>query len=337
MGRLRTHFFSCLEEGQYKFFPSKVLVDDIWTKRELTIALYCFCRRPCIAPDLHELIECKICKVWYHRCCILAPEKAWNVRKEPWSCLICKESIAYPDWGGRILINGKETKFHNTCTIDNFLAILHHVNVKSDGALCNQLLLENKGPYLVVGEMLALMRDGRFSESKYHWAQQLGLMSKRSVIDFYGELQPFWMNAFRDLFTFESMCSDPNCDMGRVLHTDAFSFIRFVDESGSLQEKVDKFMEEYAAACSELALTAGSVSDLTRSCTGVRSYSKKRLSENVPFLSVNVNGVVQNLDELPGTLHILEERYSLIGAVQFKDNHFTGVIYDSDGADITMV
>ena len=67
---MRNHLCICLEKGKITPFPKVKNSSNILTRSKhqtIKINVYCLCR----LPDLydHEMIQCDICKRWYHYKC----------------------------------------------------------------------------------------------------------------------------------------------------------------------------------------------------------------------------------------------------------------------------
>jgi hypothetical protein len=175
------------------------------------------------------------------------------------------------------------------------------------------------------------MESGEFSMAKYEWAKELGI-HKSEPINFYGDLYERWINPFQDLFSYQSTCSSKECDLGTVSHSGKFSFTGLTNSSAnSLEKVIQKYLVGHEGACRNEPRVTGKIVDLTGACDGVRSYSEKKLIEIVPFLSINVHGVVNSIEGLPRQLILCGNQYGLVGAVQHKSDHFVSVLVKEDG------
>ena len=84
---MRNHLCICLEKGKITPFPKVKNSLNILTRsthQTIKINVYCLCR----LPDLydHEMIQCDICKRWYHCKCVTVPEDVSSVF---WQCMKC--------------------------------------------------------------------------------------------------------------------------------------------------------------------------------------------------------------------------------------------------------
>ena len=84
---MRRHLWKCLRNQKMLMFPfTKERRSKNKVKTTQEIAVHCLCRLPSIGM---ELIECTVCKVWYHANICVPVEKCYFSRGVNWSCPQC--------------------------------------------------------------------------------------------------------------------------------------------------------------------------------------------------------------------------------------------------------
>ena len=73
---MRSHLITCFENNQFTMFPIGKERHQRKTKSSEVIAVHCICR----IPELKQvpMIQCTLCKIWYHgKHCLKVPDDAW--------------------------------------------------------------------------------------------------------------------------------------------------------------------------------------------------------------------------------------------------------------------
>ena len=86
---LRQHFISCLEKGTISMFPimnERRRQKKNFLKKKEKIKIYCVCRMPELPTT--KLIECSLCKAWFHFTCMNMDENS-SVCNTIWHCTNC--------------------------------------------------------------------------------------------------------------------------------------------------------------------------------------------------------------------------------------------------------
>lgn len=83
---LRRHLLSCFEQQSISLFPTRKRKRHPCPSQISTFPIYCICRMP---EDNSRMVECVVCKEWFHEDCISAPRKVWTDKEYQWKCTKC--------------------------------------------------------------------------------------------------------------------------------------------------------------------------------------------------------------------------------------------------------
>ena len=89
--QLRNHLRACMESNRLTPFPSTKCAGN--RSRRETMAtedVHCSCRRSEYMVGSDEMVECDVCKEWYHKSCV--PNYPRSVKKI-WKCQQCKSKV----------------------------------------------------------------------------------------------------------------------------------------------------------------------------------------------------------------------------------------------------
>ena len=90
---MRSHLHRCFSTGELTLFPQSNRKRRLARHRVVTrktVAVYCSCRQPWDKRDntAGDLVQCKICKDWYHSSCESIPDQA-KLYSATWLCKKC--------------------------------------------------------------------------------------------------------------------------------------------------------------------------------------------------------------------------------------------------------
>lgn len=86
--KLRSHLLSCLEKRYLTCFPTRCRARSCsGPSVEIRFPVFCSCRQP---KDEGTMVECSLCKEWYHKECERIPEQVWTDVDYYWLCTKCK-------------------------------------------------------------------------------------------------------------------------------------------------------------------------------------------------------------------------------------------------------
>ena len=84
---LRKHLLQCLMQNEMEPFPGEKLRRKKMVKETMILEIFCTCR----STQDGNMVECDICKEWFHQSCITVPQNVWEKLSAPWMCISCKE------------------------------------------------------------------------------------------------------------------------------------------------------------------------------------------------------------------------------------------------------
>ena len=84
---LRKHLLQCLMQNEMEPFPGEKLRRKKMVKETMILEIFCTCR----STEDGNMVECDICKEWFHQSCITVPQNVWEKLSAPWMCISCKE------------------------------------------------------------------------------------------------------------------------------------------------------------------------------------------------------------------------------------------------------
>ena len=84
--QLRNHLVSCFENKLMSPFPARTRKRHPGMTRHSKILIYCHCRQP---ESSDRMVECSICKEWFHEQCENIPREVWTNKKCQWKCKNC--------------------------------------------------------------------------------------------------------------------------------------------------------------------------------------------------------------------------------------------------------
>lgn len=95
--QMRSNLMKCISDGAIIPFPTKGLrTRSNWRpKKKISIPLFCVCRMPdfgvheLLPKKFHVMVQCNICKEYFHQECENIPESAIKCKKVPWYCSSC--------------------------------------------------------------------------------------------------------------------------------------------------------------------------------------------------------------------------------------------------------
>ncbi|KAL5516139.1 hypothetical protein EMCRGX_G001410 [Ephydatia muelleri] len=85
---MRKHVLHCLMQNEMEPFNGKMLKRKKMVKETQLLEIICTCR----SIEDGNMVECDVCKEWFHQGCITVPENVWNTPSTPWMCDSCKDS-----------------------------------------------------------------------------------------------------------------------------------------------------------------------------------------------------------------------------------------------------
>ena len=85
---MRKHVLHCLMQNEMEPFSGKMLKRKKRVKETQLLEIICTCR----SIEDGNMVECDVCKEWFHQGCITVPENVWNTPSTPWMCDSCKDS-----------------------------------------------------------------------------------------------------------------------------------------------------------------------------------------------------------------------------------------------------
>jgi len=89
---MRKHLWNCLRSQKILMFPyKKERRRKNKVKNSQEVAVHCLCRLPGVTGI--RLIECSVCKIWYHANICVTVEKKYYSRDVDWSCPQCLSTI----------------------------------------------------------------------------------------------------------------------------------------------------------------------------------------------------------------------------------------------------
>ena len=78
---------NCLMQNEMEPFNREMLKRKKMVKETQLLEIICTCQ----SKEDGNMVECDVCKEWFHQGCITVPENVWNTPSTPWMCDSCKD------------------------------------------------------------------------------------------------------------------------------------------------------------------------------------------------------------------------------------------------------
>ena len=90
---IRRHLATCFEKKNITKFPSvgdRSIVNRI--RYSELIDLYCVCRMPEKCEGEEDMVECELCRIWFHQKCLDIPDHIFDDKDNSWTCTHCQHT-----------------------------------------------------------------------------------------------------------------------------------------------------------------------------------------------------------------------------------------------------
>ena len=86
--KMRNHLYQCMQRQEITNFPLQKGGKNIRRQNKSVDSMTLSCK--CRMPDNEQMVECTLCKNWYHILCVNVPTDALNNDDTPWYCDMCE-------------------------------------------------------------------------------------------------------------------------------------------------------------------------------------------------------------------------------------------------------
>ena len=84
---MRKHLMQCFTRNEMEPFPGEKVTRKKRVKE--TVMLEIICTRRSIEDG--NMVECEVCKEWFHQGCLTVPQSVWKKPSAPWMCHSCEK------------------------------------------------------------------------------------------------------------------------------------------------------------------------------------------------------------------------------------------------------
>ena len=84
---MRKHLMQCFTRNEMEPFPGEKVTRKKRVKETVMLEIICTCR----SIEDGNMVECEVCKEWFHQVCLTVPQSVWKKSSAPWMCHSCEK------------------------------------------------------------------------------------------------------------------------------------------------------------------------------------------------------------------------------------------------------
>ena len=84
---MRKHLLQCFTRNEMEPFPGEKVTRKKRVKETVMLEIICTCR----SIEDGNMVECEVCKEWFHQGCLTVPQSVWKKPSAPWMCHSCEK------------------------------------------------------------------------------------------------------------------------------------------------------------------------------------------------------------------------------------------------------